>query len=82
MYMPWSNTSSFNLNGGSHVTVTGTILAPHSNITANGNSSFKALNSQIVGYTFIFNGGGTFNVTFNAAQNYGTPTTALVELIK
>jgi len=82
MYMPWSNTSSFNLNGGSHVTVTGTILAPHSNITANGNSSFKALNSQIVGYTFIFNGGGPFNVTFNAGQNYGTPTTALVELFK
>ena len=82
LYMPWTNTSSFILNGGSNVAVTGTILAPHSNITANGNSSFKALNSQIVGYTFIFNGGGTFNVTFNAAQNYGTPTTALVELIK
>jgi Flp pilus assembly protein TadG len=82
LYMPWSNTSSLILNGGSNVTVTGTILAPHSGITANGNSNFKALNSQIVGYTFIFNGGGTFTVTFNANQNYGTPTTALVELFK
>jgi len=82
IYMPWSNTSSFTLNGGSSVSVTGTILAPHSNITANGASNFKDLNSQIVGYTFIFNGGGTFDVNYNAGQNYGTPTTAYVELIK
>lgn len=82
LYMPWSNTSSFILNGGSGVSVTGTLLAPHSNITANGASNFQSLNSQIVGYTFIFNGGGTFNVNFNASQNYGTPTTAIVQLIK
>jgi len=82
IYMPWSNTSSFLLNGGSGVNITGTILAPHSDITANGASNFQSLNSQIVGYDFIFNGGGTFKVNFNAGQNYGTPTTAYVELIK
>jgi hypothetical protein len=82
LYMPWSNTSPFILNGGSGVSVTGTILAPHSDITANGASNFQSLNSQIVGYDFIFNGGGTFKVNFNAGQNYGTPTTAYVELIK
>ena len=82
LYMPWSNTSNSTLNGGSNVSITGTILAPHSNITANGASNFKSLNSQIVGYTFIFNGGGTFKVNFSAGQNYGTPTTAYVELIK
>ncbi|MFZ1042455.1 MAG: pilus assembly protein TadG-related protein [Anaerolineales bacterium] len=82
LYMPWSNTSSFILNGGSGVNITGTLLAPHSNITANGASNFQSLNSQIVGYTFIFNGGGTFKVNFSAGQNYGTPTTAYVDLIK
>ena len=82
LYMPWSNTSSFILNGGSGVSITGTLLAPHSDITANGASNFQSLNSQIVGYDFIFNGGGTFKVNFSAGQNYGTPTTAYVELIK
>ena len=82
LYMPWSNTSSFILNGGSGVNITGTLLAPHADITANGASNFQSLNSQIVGHDFIFNGGGTFKVNFNAGQNYGTPTTAYVELIK
>ena len=82
IYMPWTNTSSFILNGGSTVNVTGTILAPHSNITANGGSSFHAYNSQIIGYTFIFNGGGTFEVNFDASVNYGAASASTVQLIK
>ncbi len=82
IYLPWSNTSPFDLNGGSTVNVQGTILAPHSNITANGGSNFAALNSQVVGYKFIFNGGGSFVVSYDAKVNWSPTQKAVVQLVK
>jgi Flp pilus assembly protein TadG len=80
MYMPWGNISSLIINSGSTVNVTGTILAPSAAITLNGSGTVNALHSQIIGSTFTDN--GNINVNFNASQNYATPSSALVELIK
>ena len=80
LYMPWGNTSALTINSGSTINVTGTILAPNSAIQLNSSGTVNALNSQIVGYTFNVN--GNINVNFSASQNYATPSSALVELIK
>ena len=80
VYMPWGNSNPLTINSGSTVNVTGTILAPSAPITLNGNGSAYALNSQIIGSTFQLN--GNLNVTFNSSQNYSTPSTAYVELVK
>ena len=83
-YMPWSNTSPVIINGGSNVTITGTMLMPHSAVTANGGASFNALHSQIIGYSFLFNGGGNFDVNYNPNENYGSSpsVSSTIELIK
>jgi Flp pilus assembly protein TadG len=83
-YMPWSNTSPVNVNGGSTVNITGTMLMPHSDITANGGAGFAGFNSQIIGSTFKFNGGGDFTVNYNPSQNYGASPAEMptIELIK
>jgi len=83
VYMPWdTNTNTVILDSGSGFNMTGTVLAPHANITLNSAAGATALNSQIIGYTYIFNSGSTFSVNYNAGQNYGTPMSAYVELVK
>jgi len=82
IYMPWSNTTSVEINGGSTVDITGTIMIPHADLTINGGANMNALNSQIVAYTTKFNGGGNTNVEFNADENFKPAQSPMVELIE
>ena len=82
IYMPWSsNTAPLILDASSGLNVIGTILAPNCPVTINASGSSN-INSQIIASNFMIDASSVLNVTFNAGQNYGTPTTALVELIK
>jgi hypothetical protein len=80
IYMPWSNTTSVEINGGSTVDITGTIMIPHADLTINGGAEMNALNSQIIAYTTKFNGGGSTNVEFNADENFKPAESPIVEL--
>ncbi|PKN93474.1 MAG: hypothetical protein CVU44_08975 [Chloroflexi bacterium HGW-Chloroflexi-6] len=80
IYMPYTNTTSVEINGGSTVDITGTIMIPHADLTINGGANMNAVNSQIIAYTTKFNGGGQTNVEFNADENYSPAEPPIVEL--
>jgi hypothetical protein len=85
-YIPWDaeNTSQIILNGGQNVSITGTVLVPRNEITANGGANFKALNSQVIARRFIASGNGDFEVAYDPGQNWGSAPAAspTIELIK
>ncbi|NWG07392.1 MAG: hypothetical protein HXY35_11985 [Chloroflexi bacterium] len=73
VHMPWnSTTSGVIFNGGSNIHLTGTFLAPRRPVTFNGGVDFE-LHSQIIGYTYIVNGGGDVDIYFQADENYQVP---------
>ena len=76
VYMPWnSTTSGVIFNGGSNIHMTGTFLAPRRPVTFNGGVNFE-LHSQIIGYTYIVNGGGDVDIYFQADENYSPPNSS------
>jgi hypothetical protein len=73
VHMPWNDTTSGVIfNGGSNIHLTGTFLAPRRPVTFNGGVNFE-LHSQIIGYTYIVNGGGDVDIYFQADENYSPP---------
>lgn len=74
IYMPPSNTKALTINGDSGLTITGTILAPGSQITINGNNGSFALDSQIIGWNVKVNGTATITVTYQGGLTAKLPT--------
>ena len=74
IYMPPSNPSTLTFTGGAGSQFTGTILAPASEFTFNGDLSAIGLDSQIIGYAVKINGNGTLDVTYNPDNNATTTT--------
>ncbi|HAV78498.1 MAG TPA: hypothetical protein DCX53_14210 [Anaerolineae bacterium] len=81
MHMPWSNTNSFELNGGTNNVWTGTILIPHSNVTYNGGSGFE-LHGQVIGYTFKINGGAEGDIYYESSPLLTPPDNPSIEFTK
>lgn len=92
IHMPWnSTTSGVIFNGGSNIHLYGTFLAPRRPTTFNGGVDFE-LHSQIIGYTYIVNGGGDVDIYFLGSENYqkpapggsgtGSGSPASIELVK
>lgn len=84
VHMPWnSTTSGVTFNGGSNIHLYGTFLAPRRPMTFNGGVNFE-LHSQIIGYTYIVNGGGDVDIFFQADENYSPPSSSspTIELTK
>lgn len=84
VHMPWNTTTSGVIfNGGSNIHLYGTFLAPYRPITFNGGVDFE-LHSQIIGYTYIVNGGGDVDIYFQAEENYSPPGSSnpTIELTK
>jgi hypothetical protein len=78
-YMPPSNPGPIKLTGGSSNSYFGTILAPGALVTLDGGSTSSGtstlnLETQIIGYSINLTGGGTLNITYNAARNAVTWT--------
>lgn len=73
IYMPWSNTNPFDLNGGTDDRLTGLILVPHSDVTYNGGSGFE-LHGQVIGYTFKINGSGHSDIFYDGTGVAQDPT--------
>lgn len=77
-FLPMANNGKVMLSGDSQSELTGTILAPASPITINGNPSGLNFFSQIIGYTIEVD--GKVKVTYNASQNYSALTQPEVQL--
>ncbi len=57
------------INGGSYLTLTGTIFAPFCNITINGdNNSNSIFNTQVIGWDLKLNGGSTIDFTYDPSK--------------
>jgi hypothetical protein len=56
---------------------------PHSRVTFNGGTNFE-LHSQVIGYEYIVNGGGTVDIYYVAEENYNPPNVGspTIELTK
>jgi Flp pilus assembly protein TadG len=58
------------INGGSYLTLKGTIFAPYCNITINGdNTTISSFNAQIIGWDVKLNGGNVINIQYDPADN-------------
>jgi putative Flp pilus-assembly TadE/G-like protein len=65
-----SSIGSCTINGGSYLTLTGTIFAPYCNITINGdNNSNSIYNTQVIGWDLKLNGGSTIDFTYHPSDN-------------
>lgn len=82
IFSPWSNQSSYHINGNSDTLLVGTILTPHANVTINGNAGFDALRSQVVGYEVTINGNAPVSVVYDPSENVADPEDAQVQLAK
>lgn len=80
LYLPMDNNAKVVLNGGANSDISGTILAPSSNIHINGNDSASGFRSQIIGYRIDVNGNANIIIKYNDEQNYNTLTMPEVQL--
>ena len=68
------NIENCNINGGSYITLNGTIFAPYCNITINGdNNTDSEINAQIVGWDLKINGGSEINIRYDPDYNAKNP---------
>jgi len=81
VHKPLENTLGLTFNGGSNINLTGTFMAPGSNVTYNGQTTFT-LHSQIIGSTFNVTGGGTLDVWYDPTENYSPPNSPVIQLTK
>ena len=82
VYLPITNTSSVIFNGNANWNISGTILAPGSDITVNGTQDGTAMNSQLIGYTVKLSGNGNTSINYNAADNWQGTFPPMLEMIK
>ncbi len=80
LYLPMDNNAKVVLNGGANSDISGTILAPSSNIHINGNDSASGFRSQIIGYRIDVDGNANIVIKYNDEQNYNTLTMPEVQL--
>ncbi|HSR46810.1 MAG TPA: pilus assembly protein TadG-related protein [Anaerolineales bacterium] len=70
LYVHPNNTNVVHLSGGSDSTYTGTIYAPGSHCTVQGNGAALALNTQMICDTVRITGTGDIDVNYDPARNY------------
>jgi Flp pilus assembly protein TadG len=82
IYAPMTNSSDISINGTASTTLTGTILAPASNITYNGTGNINPSHVQVIGYTINITGSNSTNVIYQDGDNWDTNIPAKVGLMK
>lgn len=78
IYQPVSNTTTWTINGGSTLSLSGSILAPGATLAYQGSTTTTVLNSQIVAKYVTIGGGSTLQINFDPNLNYsgsGQPLT-------
>ncbi|MFH2039527.1 MAG: pilus assembly protein TadG-related protein [Chloroflexota bacterium] len=72
-YLIPSNDKAVNINGTALMDLTGTILAPSSEITLNGTVDGQAFNSSVIGRTVKLTGAGVFEISYDASTSLQSP---------
>lgn len=73
LFVPPSNTNDITINGDTGTNYTGTIFAPNSLITLNGNGTTMGVNAQMIGNQIKVTGTADINIMYNAGENYSLP---------
>lgn len=68
-YLPLSNDSGVTINGSSGSTFTGSIWAPGSHISLEGNNTSYDLNTQLMGFTISISGTADIDICYNSGEN-------------
>lgn len=68
-----SNPDDITINGDTGTNYTGTIFAPNSLITLNGNGTTMGVSAQMIGYQIKVTGSADINIIYNEGDNYYLP---------
>ncbi len=68
-----SNPDDITINGDTGTNYTGTIFAPNSLITLNGNGTTMGVSAQMIGHQIKVTGTADINITYNEGDNYYLP---------
>ncbi len=68
-----NNPDDITINGNTGTNYTGTIFAPNSLITINGNGTTMGVNSQLIGYKVKVTGTANISIAYNEGDNYYLP---------
>lgn len=68
-----SNPDVIIINGDTSTSYIGTIFAPNSEITLNGNGTTMGVSAQLIGYKIKVTGTANINITYNEGDNYKLP---------
>jgi hypothetical protein len=68
-----SNPDDITINGDTGTNYTGTIFAPNSLITLNGNGTTMGVSAQMIGNEIKVTGTANINITYNEGDNYKLP---------
>ena len=80
--IPLSNDADVTITGNNGSNFIGTIYAPASSCTINGSGNTFSLDAQVICSDNTITGGGTIDITFNAANNAVAKTKPTIELTK
>jgi hypothetical protein len=73
LFVPPSNTHDITINGDTGTNYSGTIFAPGSLITLNGNGTTMGVSAQMIGHQIKVTGTADINITYNQGDNYKLP---------
>jgi hypothetical protein len=68
-----NNPDDITINGDTGTFYSGTIFAPNSLITLNGNGTTMGVNAQMIGHEIKVTGTANINITYNEGDNYKLP---------
>jgi hypothetical protein len=82
IYIPESNGSLLQINGASGSELTGSIIAPGSEIRIDGSSGSSGYNTQIIGEYITLNGASNTVINYDQSAQYSPPASPMIELTK
>jgi len=81
-FMPLGNDSTLNMNGASGSAFTGSIWAPSSHCSLEGNNTSYDVNSQFMCYSMSLSGSANINISYNENENHIIQVPPSIELTK
>ncbi|MBM3181965.1 MAG: hypothetical protein FJZ86_16695 [Chloroflexi bacterium] len=81
-FMPLGNDSTLNMNGASGSVFTGSIWAPSSHCSLEGNNTSYDVNSQLMCFSISLSGSANIDITYNENENHIIQVPPSIELTK
>jgi hypothetical protein len=82
IHLPSSNPSQLVINGNSGNQLTGSIIAPASEVVLSGNSGSSGYNTQIIGSYITLQGNSNTVINYDPAAQYALPDSPTIQLTK